>query len=44
MIGVALAFLAPWVLAIAGVGWVMRRISRARRARKQRAEEEGGLS
>ncbi len=44
MIGVALAFLAPWVLAIVGVGWVMRRISRARRARKQRAEEEGGLS
>jgi hypothetical protein len=44
MIGVALAFLAPWVLAIVGAGWVMRRISRARRARKQRAEEEGGLS
>ncbi|HEV2842043.1 MAG TPA: DUF4349 domain-containing protein [Chthoniobacterales bacterium] len=44
MIGVALAFIAPWVLAIVGVGWVMRRISRARRARKQRAEEEGGLS
>jgi Domain of unknown function (DUF4349)/Putative zinc-finger len=40
MIGVALAFLAPWVLAIVGVGWVMRRISRARRARKQRAENE----
>ena len=44
MIGVALAFLAPWVLAIVGVGWVMRRISRARRMRKQRAEEEGGAS
>jgi len=44
MIGVALAFIAPWVLAIVGAGWVMRRISRARRARKQRAEEEGGLS
>ena len=43
MIGVALAFLAPWVLAIVGVGWVMRRISRARRARKQRAEEQDGL-
>ena len=33
MIGVALAFLAPWGLAIVGLGWVMRRISRARRAR-----------
>jgi hypothetical protein len=39
MIGVALAFLAPWVLAIAGVGWVARRVSRARRARKQAANE-----
>jgi hypothetical protein len=44
MIGVALAFLAPWILAIFGVGWVMRRISRARHARKQHAEEEGGVS
>lgn len=44
MIGVALAFIAPWGLAIVGAGWVMRRLSRARRARKQRAEEEGGLS
>jgi hypothetical protein len=44
MIGVALAFLTPWVLAIVGVGWVMRRISRARRARKQRAESEQELS
>ena len=44
MIGVALAFLAPWVLAIVGVGWVMRRIKRARAARKQRAEEVGGAS
>jgi hypothetical protein len=41
MIGVALAFLAPWVLAIAGVGWVARRISKARRARKQAANETG---
>jgi Domain of unknown function (DUF4349)/Putative zinc-finger len=41
MIGVALAFLAPWVLAIIGVGWVMRRVSRAR---KQRAQERDGLS
>ena len=44
MIGVAVAFLAPWALALVGLGWVMRRISRARRARKQRAEEEGGAS
>jgi hypothetical protein len=40
MIGVALAFLAPWVLAIVGVGWVMRRVSRARHARKQSAENK----
>ena len=39
MIGVAVAFFAPWVLAIVGLGWVVRRVSRARRARKQRAEE-----
>ncbi|PZR76311.1 MAG: hypothetical protein DLM73_03100 [Chthoniobacterales bacterium] len=44
MIGVAIAFLAPWVLAIAGVGWVARRVSRARRAAKQRAEEENGAN
>jgi hypothetical protein len=44
MIGVALAFLAPWVLAIVGLGWVMRRVSRTRRARKQLAEERDGLS
>jgi anti-sigma factor RsiW len=44
MIGVALAFLAPWGLALVGLGWAMRRISRARRAKQQRAEEEGGLS
>jgi len=44
MIGVALAFLVPWVLALVGVGWVMRRVSRARRARKQLAEERDGLS
>jgi hypothetical protein len=40
MIGVALAFLAPWVLAIAGVGWVIRRISRTRATRKQAAEDK----
>jgi hypothetical protein len=44
MIGVALAFLVPWVLAIVAVGWVARRVSRARRARKQRVEEQDGLS
>jgi hypothetical protein len=44
MIGVALAFLAPWVLAIVGVGWVMRRVLRARRSRKQRAEDENVAS
>jgi hypothetical protein len=44
MIGVALAFVAPWALALIGVGWVMRRISRARRARKERAETEGGAN
>jgi hypothetical protein len=40
MIGVALAFLAPWGLALLGVAWVMRRISHARRARNQRAAGE----
>ena len=44
MIGVAVAFLAPWVLALVGLGWIMRRVSRARRARKQLAEERDGLS
>jgi len=31
MIGVAIAFLAPWALAIVGVIWVARRVLRARR-------------
>jgi anti-sigma factor RsiW len=44
MIGVALAFLAPWVLAIVGVGWVTRRVFWARRAHKQRVKEQDGLS
>lgn len=44
MIGVALAFFAPWVLALVGAGWIARRVSRARRARKQLAEEKDGLS
>jgi hypothetical protein len=43
MIGVAVAFLAPWVLILAALGWVMRRVSRARAARKQAAEDEAGL-
>ena len=42
MIGVAVAFLAPWIVAIVGLGFLLRRISRARRARKQRAEESIG--
>ena len=41
MIGVAAAFLAPWVLALVGVDWIMRRVSRARRARKERLDEDG---
>ena len=43
MIGVALAFLAPWVLALVGAGLIARRVSRARRTRKQRAEEQDGM-
>src|SRR4051812_45826414 len=39
MIGVAVAFLAPWAIIILGLGWVVRRISRARTARKN-AEQE----
>jgi hypothetical protein len=31
MIGVAIAFLAPWAIALAGVIWITRRIARARR-------------
>jgi len=34
MIGVAIAFLAPWALILAAVGWIVRRVSRARAARK----------
>ena len=39
MIGVAIAFLAPWALIIGAVGWIARRVSRARAARKQTHEE-----
>ena len=35
MIGVAVAFLAPWVLALAAVVWLMRRVSRLRAARRE---------
>jgi len=42
MIGVAVAFLAPWALIIGAVGWVARRVSRARAARKQAAEANSG--
>jgi len=40
MIGVAVAFLAPWALILGGIGWVVRRVSRARAARKHAAEEQ----
>jgi hypothetical protein len=42
MIGVAIAFLAPWALIIGAIGWVARRVSRARASRKQAAEQEIG--
>jgi hypothetical protein len=32
MIGVALAFLAPWVIALVGVVWIGKRVARARRS------------
>jgi hypothetical protein len=35
MIGVAIAFLAPWALIIGAVGWIVRRVSRARAAKRQ---------
>jgi hypothetical protein len=40
MIGVAVAFLAPWALILAAIGWVLRRVSRARAARKEEAEQK----
>jgi hypothetical protein len=42
MIGVAIAFLAPWALIIAAVGWVTRKFSRARAARKLAADQNSG--
>ena len=44
MIGVAIAFLAPWALILGVVGWIARRVSRARAARKQAAVDKAGLS
>jgi hypothetical protein len=38
MIGVAIAFLAPWALILGAVGWIARRVSRARPARKAKVE------
>jgi hypothetical protein len=34
MIGVAAAFLAPWLIALAMLVWILRRLSRARSARR----------
>jgi hypothetical protein len=31
MIGVAIAFLAPWAIAILAVIWIIRRVARAKR-------------
>src|SRR4051812_38370562 len=44
MIGVAVAFLAPWALIIGVIGWVVRRVSRARAARRLAADEESSQS
>jgi Domain of unknown function (DUF4349)/Putative zinc-finger len=44
MIGVAVAFLAPWALILGLVGWVARRVSRARAAKKAASERDGGQS
>ena len=35
MIGVALAFFAPWLLALAALIWIGKRIARARRAKRE---------
>jgi hypothetical protein len=40
MIGVAIAFLAPWALILGVVAWIARRVSRARAARKAQVETE----
>jgi hypothetical protein len=33
MIGVALAFLAPWAIAIVAIVWIAKRIAQARRSK-----------
>ena len=44
MIGVAIAFLAPWALILVAVGWVARRVSRARAAKKPATKQEADRS
>jgi Domain of unknown function (DUF4349)/Putative zinc-finger len=44
MIGVAIAFLAPWALILGVIGWVARRVSRARAARKLANEQDAEQS
>jgi hypothetical protein len=39
MIGVALAFFAPWILALGGLIWVVKRFARARRQKRIRQSE-----
>jgi anti-sigma factor RsiW len=39
MIGVAIAFLAPWALILAAIGWLLRRVSGARSARKEKTDD-----
>lgn len=41
MIGVAIAFLAPWAFALALIAWVVRRVSQARKARAAARDEVG---
>ena len=38
MIGVAVAFLAPWLLALVALMWILRRVSRARAARRTKRD------
>src|SRR5205807_2540369 len=44
MIGVAVAFFAPWVLVIGIIAWLIRRVSRARAARALAAKQEAERS
>ena len=41
MIGVAVAFLAPWALILGIAAWIIRRVSRSRAARRQASKLEG---